>query len=396
MTTTERSLGRPGRVALLAALAGCLLLAREDPFSVFFVLCYAAIGAVLAIRRPRNAIGWLLVAIAYGFAGTTTELHVDVPSLQDGSASWATFLTVWASTWSGYALFGGFVALALLFPSGQLPRGRWRRPAMLLLTACVVILVLAATGPLIGAPNGADDAVPVPNRLAILPDLAAWSLVPFDLLIVPTVVFLAAAVISMLVRYRRAIGTERQQLKWLVASFAFMVFAIVVGLGTLAILGNRIGALVWIPAIIAYPMIPAAIYVAITRHRLFEIDRIVSRTVGWAVVSVVLAAVFAVAIVGLQAILAPVTDNNTLAVAASTLLAASLFQPLRGQVQRAVDRRFDRSRYDREQLLARFGERLRDEVDLPTISRDARSTVDAAVLPTTIGVWLRRGSGEAP
>ena len=393
-TTMPRPLGIVGRVVLLAVLAFGLFLARLDPFTLFFYSCYAAIGAVLAIRRPGNGIGWLLVAIAFGFIGTTTELTLDVTALQDGIAPMDQFLAAWGSAWSGYATFGGFVALTLLFPSGRLPGGRWRRPAIAMLGACVLIPVVAAVAPRVGFNPSGTATVVVPNRFAVLPDLAIWSLIPLDSLIVPVVILLLIGVISMLTRYRRATGVERLQLRWLVAALAFMVGAVIAGLTALIVFGEGLGGLAWLPAIVAYPMIPAAIYVAITRYRLYEIDRVISRTVGWLIVTAMLAGLFAVAIVGLQAILAPVTDNNTLAVAGSTLVAASLFQPLRRRVQRAVDSRFNRSRVSADATVAAFAGHVRNEVDLPTLRTTLVATANAAVEPIATAVWLRGWGGS--
>ena len=134
--------------------------------------------------------------------------------------------------------------------------------------------------------------------------------------------------------------------------------------------------------------------VAILRYRLYEIDRLVSRTIGWALVTGVLAVVFVALVVTLQAILAPVTKENTLAVAASTLIAFALFQPLRRRVQRAVDRRFDRARYDGQRTVDAFAGRLRTEVDLPTLREALAATADEAVRPSTAIVWLAKGGGD--
>jgi uncharacterized membrane protein YfcA len=135
---------------------------------------------------------------------------------------------------------------------------------------------------------------------------------------------------------------------------------------------------------------PVAIGVAVLRYRLFEIDRIISRTIGWAVLSTLLVGVLATTIVGLQALLAPFTNSDTLAVAVSTLLAAALFQPLRRRVQAAVDRRFDRAAYDAQRTVAAFAGHLRDEVDLDRIRDRIRLVTGETVRPATIGIWLRR------
>ena len=140
---------------------------------------------------------------------------------------------------------------------------------------------------------------------------------------------------------------------------------------------------------------PAAIAIAVLRYRLYEIDRIISRTLSWATVTGVLLVVFAGLVVGLQALLSGVTQGQTLAVAASTLAAFALFQPVRRSVQRAVDRRFDRARYDSERTAAAFAERLRTEVDLEAVAVDLTGSVERALRPRTLGIWLKARSGEA-
>ncbi len=137
--------------------------------------------------------------------------------------------------------------------------------------------------------------------------------------------------------------------------------------------------------------LPIAIEIAILRYRLYEIDRIISRTIGWALVTGILVAVFVAVVLTLQALLAGFTQGETLAVAASTLAAFALFQPLRRRIQVAVDRRFDRARYDGEQLVGAFGDRLRDEVELDAIRAEIPATIDLAVRPRQVGLWLRSG-----
>jgi hypothetical protein len=379
-------LGRIGRVLLLVLLAIGLAVSRADPFTAFFFVSYASLGALLAIRRPRHVIGWLLIVIAFGFMGTTSQPGIDVAAAQTGHGPLGEFVVIWASSWTGYATFGGFVALTLLFPSGRLPEGRWRPPAIAVLGA------FAAAPTVSFNPDGGATTVLVPNRFAVLPELPLWDLVRLDLLVVPTIVLLAIGVGSILVRYRGAAGVVRLQLRWLVAALVFVVLAVAAGLASILVFPG-IGGLAWLPAIAAYPTVPIAIYVAITRHRLYEIDRIISRTVGWLLVTAVLAGVFAGAVIGLQALLAPLTRNNALVVAASTLVAAGAFQPLRSRIQRLVDHRFNRARLDAERVTEGFAARLRAEVDLAAIDEDVRRTVSVAVAPSALGLWLR-GTGD--
>jgi hypothetical protein len=388
----ERSLGMPGRILLLLPLGIGLVFARIDPFTVFFFSSYAAVGALLVVRRPGNVIGWLLIWIAFGFIATTTAPAMDIDALRAGTAPWPEFLTAWAAAWGGYATFGGLVALMILFPSGRLPRGRWRRPAIVLLAVCIVVTFLAAAAPAISFNIGSGTTtVMVPNRLAVLPGLQLWDVIPIDALILLVVVCLGAGAVSMLVRFRHADGIERLQLRWLVAALAFMVLAVVAGLLASLVFGD-LGGLEWLPAIFAYPTVPAAIYVAIARYRLYDIDRLISRGVAWAILTGLLVATFAGSILVLQTVLTPLTEGGgTLAVAASTLLAAALFQPLRTRVQRTVDRRFNRARVDAQRTIDEFGRHLRDEVDLTALQQRLASAVQAAVSPSAVALWIRSG-----
>jgi peptidoglycan/LPS O-acetylase OafA/YrhL len=197
----------------------------------------------------------------------------------------------------------------------------------------------------------------------------------------------------MLARYWRATGLLKLQMRWLVAALAAIVVAIAIGLIILAVAGDD-AVYAWIPAMLAYPLVPLAIGIAVLRYRLYEIDRLISRTIGWALVTAMLIGAFLLLVLASTELLQPLTGGNTLAVAGSTLIVVALFAPLRGRVQRAVDRRFDRARYDGERLLGAFGERLRDEVDLETVRNDFLATVDQAVRPASVGLWLREREGS--
>jgi DNA integrity scanning protein DisA with diadenylate cyclase activity len=147
--------------------------------------------------------------------------------------------------------------------------------------------------------------------------------------------------------------------------------------------------LAWFPALVAFPTVPIAVGIAVLRYRLYEIDRIISRTIAWAVVTGVLVGVFFGAVVALQALLTDFTQGETVAVAASTLVAAAVFQPLRRRVQRAVDRRFDRAAYDARQTVEAFARRLRDEVALDAVVTDLLEMVATSMKPTSLALWLR-------
>jgi hypothetical protein len=360
---------------------------------LFFFLAYGIIGAWLITRRPANPIGWLTLGFAFSFVSTTPPRDVDVAALQAGIAPIRDFFLVWVSSWSGGASYVGFMALALLFPSGRLPKDRWRRPAIALIAIGVTCVLLSATAPTINYnPAASASSLWVPNAFAVLPWFAPWAIVGDGVLPLTQLALLAVAAASLLVRYRHASGIARLQLRWLVSAVTSVVAALGIGIGLLAILGDSIGTLVWLPAIVACPTVPLAIGIAVTRHGLFEIDRIVSRTIGWTLVTGALAVIFAAMVVGLQALLSRFTQGETLAVATSTLVVFALFQPLRRRVQTAVDRRFDRARYDGERTSTAFAEQVRDEVDLTRLRVALVDTVDAAVRPVSTAVWLRLDS----
>jgi hypothetical protein len=253
----------------------------------------------------------------------------------------------------------------------------------------VVSLALAIT------PGPIANARFVDNPLgwtAASDQIATLTYVGFGLL--SAAVVLSAA--SMVVRFRRSHGVEREQLKWF-ASAAVFAALVLAGPGTLfnatatgspAESSGKASELLTIVAILGMPL---AAGVAILRYRLYEIDRIVSRTISYAVVLGILGVLFVAVIVGLQAVLASVTSGQTVPVAASTLAVFALFQPLLRRVRRAVDRRFDRARYDAELTAAAFSERLRDEVDLGTVTADLSRTARAALSPAALGIWIRGG-----
>jgi hypothetical protein len=199
--------------------------------------------------------------------------------------------------------------------------------------------------------------------------------------------------VAIWVRFRRGDPVQRQQLKWLladvgVAAIAFPVAMVFSGSNALW------DVALWLVGFLAFLGLPVAIGIAVLRYRLYEIDRIVSRTIGYLIVTATLAVVFVGGILLFEAVLTPLTGGSTLGVAASTLVAAALFGPLRRRVQAVVDRRFNRSRYDAERAVAAFVTQLRDDVDLESVSADVLGVVNRTVAPATLGLWIRRSGGE--
>ena len=376
----------------ILAVAG-LFLAIPSGYGLLWFVPYTAVGTVLVIRRPGMSIGWLLLAIGWLLAVQSASVGATVEQFSAGTVPWPLLVLSWAA--GGLGGFGGFLllaCLAMVFPSGRLPDDRWGRGARIILAAVTVFVVLAAVGPtinvnLIDAPNGAI----VRNPFAVAPDAWIWQALN------PTVGFLFlvglmfGGAVSLVIRHRRASGVERQQLAWVVAAFAFIGVAVLGGL----VVGGLVpeasdSGIVWVPAIVAFATVPISVGIAVLRYRLYEIDRIVSRTIGWAMVSAILVALFVALVLVTGAALASVTSANSLAVAVSTLVVAAVFQPLRRRVQARVDHRFNRARYDAERTVAVFSGRLRDEVDLDQLSAEITGTVARTVQPASVLLWLRR------
>jgi len=376
-------------VLLASVVAGLLILIiRDSVGSAVFFLPYTGIGAYLVTRRPANVIGWLLMLIGWSTAFVTTSSTVPLETIQSGRLDMVEALSVWSHfSWS--LAFLGIFAIALVFPSGGLPTGRGRWPARVGLAVVLTITALAAFGPTIFATSATGTLVIVPNPLAILPNARIWGLVPHpNTLYAMMLGLLVTALVGLGLRYRDSTGIERLQYRWLVAAIALVAIATVVWAFTTFVLqlGTRVGGVV---ALIAYPTIPIAITLAILRYRLYEIDRIISRTIAYAMVSLILVGVFGVVVVLLSTILSTFAEGQTLAVAGSTLVAFAIAQPVLGRVRRDVDRRFDRARYDHERTVTDFSARLRDEVNVDALTTELTTTTRAAVAPSTVSLWLR-------
>ena len=388
------TLARAG-LALALAAAGVVVAAIAGSAVIVYVP-YATVGAILAIRRPQSSIGWLLTTIAWSFALGFLPVQATVEGLQTLTAPPIVLAVAWfKTTWSAPLTIALIACLTIVFPTGRLPVGRWRRPTKLVLLTMGAITLYAAIQPVLKVwPEGSDHAIFMPNPLRLLPpDRLDDGPGSFPAIAFPvTFALLLVSMTSMLAQYARSDGIERLQLRWLVTGLAAVAIAVPVGFVLFALFGSVIEGLAWLPAIVAFTLPPIAIGVAVLRYRLYEIDRIISRTIGWAVVTGSLIAVFGGAVVGLQALLSDVTQGQTLAVAASTLVAFTLFQPLRRRVQSAVNRRFDRARVDADRTTTAFADRLRDQIDLGGLEADIAGTIELALRPSSTGVWIRGAS----
>jgi hypothetical protein len=371
-------------VAALCALALANGNLQTEPLTdtVALLLAFAAfmvVGALIVAHRPGNAVGWVFAAIAMlAVAGALGEEYAQYAYLtRPGSLPGAIVATLlaWCSWYPAVAL--AVVYTPLLFPTGRLLSPRWRPVAWLAGTATVAVVVVAALQPAFELP-GRTVANPIGVDGLGNPDEGVIGTVLTDLLILSSL----AAFVSLVVRFRRSRGEERQQLKW------FTFAAALVPCATLAdLLPEAIGNLLFAAAI---AFLPVAAGVAILRYRLYEIDRLINRTLVYGLVTALLAGVYTgLVLLGGQLFGDLGERAPSWAVAGATLAVATLFQPARRRVQRLVDRRFNRARYDAARTVEAFSARLRDQVDLDSLAAELLTVVDQTVQPTRSSLWLR-------
>lgn len=351
--------------------------------TLLFVLTTATVGTLIGWRRPGNRIGWLLRLAALSFAtGALIVTYVGVAfSAQPDSLPVGPSLVILGDWIFGLGFGISATYLLLLFPTGRLPSPRWRPVSWL----AAISLIMMLLGVLLG--TSAFEGLPIDNPLAMEsshPLLLLFEGGGFYLLFMT----MLASVASLVVRYRSAVGEERQQLKWV----AFGVVILGAGVAT-SVLWELINGTAELSddtenlvIAVSLTMIPVSIGVAILRFRLYDIDRIISRTVSYGVVVALIAAVF----FGSATLLGSLLPNDSpLSVAASTLSVAALFNPLRRRVQRFVDKLFNRSRYDAGRTMDAFSARLRTEVDLDQLARDLQAVAVETMQPTSLALWLR-------
>ena len=346
---------------------------------IAIVVMYAGVGLVVARRQPRNPIGWLLLVFIalYVLGAGAVEYAVLAYSLGHRGLPLAPAAVVLDTLQApSLALFPPVI---LLFPDGRLASRRWRRVllAYAVLTA-YVSAVSVAQG--IAAVAGHDIHLGTNGNLTSTGQLGGWAANPPAWLAFPVLASIAAIGLSFVAHqalgWRRAGGERRQQLKWLASGAAVAVFSILLG-----VLISSVVPLVGLAAL------PAAIGVAILKYRLYDIDRLISRTLAYAIITGLLVGVYA----GLVLLATQLLHVHTpVAVAASTLAAAALFNPLRLRVQHMVDRRFNRARYDADQTVAAFAARLKDAVDLDSVRDDLATVVQEALEPAHVSLWISR------
>ncbi len=369
--------------ALARQAAGNVLIFRAAVALLAVVL--AGVGLVVARHQRGNPMGWLMLGSGLGFIlGTDAQLYATLAyRLHPGRLPLGWVAVLLNAGWALAFIFLG--AAVVLFPDGRLPSRHWRWPwrIYLALSAAVagglaVVLLTAIAAHHVQIDSSGDLAtIDHPTGAAAL-----WGAIE-DAGFVVLVAWLVAAVIQQAVGYRRASGVRRQQLKWVASGAAV---AVICGVGG-TVLNNtpepwQVIADVLVAGVAA---LPASMGVAILRYRLYDIDRIISRTFAYAIMTGLLVGVYAAVVLLATQVL---QFHASVAVAVSTLVAAALFNPLRRRVQRAVDRRFNRARYDADQIVAAFAARLKDAVDLDSVRDDLAGVVQQALEPAHISVWV--------
>ena len=355
-------------------------------YAFFFVLGFATVGLVLALQRPGNPIGWLYGAASLAWAYSIpiqpmidqlVREHRPLPLVAQlvaatGDLSWAPAIGL------------GVTLPALLLPNGHLRSRRWRLVAITSVTGLILVMV---AGPLSPGPleeMGIDNPFGLPGAagtvaaaLTIVGVLLHWFSLP-------------PAAVCVVLRFRSSKGVERQQLRWVAAGVAGAVGLMVIGVPSgLGFAPNWISYLVF-PALL---LPPVAVGVAVLRYRLYDLDRIISRTLTYGLLTVLLGLGYAGAVLGLGRLL---PEGSSLVVAAATLAVAALFQPLRRRIQAVVDRRFNRRRYDAVRTVDEFAARLRDQVDLDALHGELLAVVDQTMQPTRASLWLRAPEPQGP
>jgi hypothetical protein len=343
------------------------------------LVAYPVVGALVAARQPRNPVGWQLLVVGgfltlliNGDAYAGYALAAAPGSLPGG------LLVAWISGVSFAPLVWVLlILLPLYFPTGRLLSPRWRLVAWV--GAAFMVLAIVGTGLL-------PDAIDVGGIGVVRNPFAVPAATPvLHLLITLAMVFLllgiAGAVAAVVVRFRHARGVERAQLKWFTYAVAltplpFIAYVAIPGLANLL-------------AIVILPLVPVSIGIAILRHRLYDIDRLINRTLVYATLTAVLGVGYLGVVLLLRQLFGRYTGQTNLAVAGSTLAVAALFQPARRRIQQAVDRHFNRRKYDAAKTIQAFSARLRDHLDLDTLSAELLAVVDQTMEPTGVSLWLR-------
>jgi hypothetical protein len=343
---------------------------------------FAVVGAVVAARRPRNAVGWLIAVAALlwtlGVLSNAIYWQMAFGRVQPPAAADA---VAWFGNWTvlpAFALLLGLVPL--LFPTGAPPGPRWRVVGWTAAVAGCVTTVSTALAP--GPLDTAD--YPWVNNPVGIEGVGLRTVA--DVTFILTGAAVLGALISVVVRYRRAHGIERLQLRWVAAAACLFVLVAVGGTVASPWLGSGVS---WGSMLLGLLAVAAGLAVAMLRYRLYDIDVVINRALVYGTLTATLAGGYLGGVLLLQLVLSGVTQGSGLAVAVSTLAVAGLSRPVRSRIQELVDRRFYRRKYDARLTLDAFSSRLRDEVDLGTLTAELGAVVGDALQPAHVSVWLR-------
>jgi len=355
-----------GYLALCAVTIGV----TGESWSLVAWAGFAAVGALLLLRRSGNAIGRILLGLAlyWSMYGAIT-----IPGV---AARLPTLLEV-ALVSLGYAVWMLLPVLIVVFPSGRVTTRLGRAVAWVALGVAVTVVTIAVFSPGSLAFSGRPNPLGVDGLRA----LSAIALGDETFLSVPVIG--AAALVDLVLRWRRADGATRLQFRWL--AYGTAVTVVILGI---SLLFDDAPPLLDVVMTLGINAIPLAIWIAVTRHGLYEIGRVVSRTVSYTIVTALVIAVYATVVTSVTA-LAP--NIPTIGVAVATLAAAALFLPVLRFVQRRIDRRFDREHFDAQRVMEEFGEHLRTGTDPTTTGDDLTTAVDRTLQPTVIGLWTAGG-----
>jgi hypothetical protein len=369
----DRLIIRAGRPDLAVLVPGSIV----GP--LLAVLSAATVGAVLASRRPRHPVGWLLLGFALSLtASGVINSYLIYGLLARPGALPAVHLVARYYPATGAAALALLSLVLLLTPTGSLPSARWRWWAWVTAATPLALVLVVAVVPGRLDPRLLLTSSPFSDRA-----LGGVLLVATRVALVVTALAVAVAAGSLLLRFRRAQGVERQQLRWVALAAALMVLAGPIVLVPVALESPILvdwASAVWVV------VLPVAVGAAVLRYRLYDLDRIVSRTLAYGLLTLLLGGGYAAVVLGLGQLLG---RESPLVVAAATLAVAAVFQPARRRIQAVVDRRFNRRRHDATRIIEAFGARLRDQVDLDTLTAELLAVVDQTMQPTQTSLWLR-------
>jgi hypothetical protein len=372
----ETLLGLAALVSLLGRGRGLETL--TSVLEVVGFVSFPLAGAVIAARLPANPYGWVWCGL--GLTGSSLFL---CGSLADQGVVSGWWLVLIAQIF--YVSLTCLLAFVfLLFPTGRPPGRPWRWLSRAIVTAGALLIAATPFTPSVVSPGVAPPWAPGGATGRLLTDVVTAGVIAALLLVI-------VAMASVAARFRDADPTERQQVKWFLLAAA--VNAVYLSVDAIDVF---VGAAVWVwvlTGVLTLNLVPASVAVAVLRYRLWEIDRIISRTVAYGLLTGALVILYLVVVAALRPLLEPLTGGSSPAVAGSTLAVAAVFNPARRRLQAAVDRRFHRARYDARRAVDAFAARLRDQVDLDQVSAGLRDTVASTVAPTRVAVWLRVPSG---